>query len=621
MLKNFALLCALAVVGVFPASNGWARASTPRKAPPELKSIFPLGGTRGTHFAATVRGQNLDAAYHVWFACQDLSAEIEAIKEIERDDDEEEPYPPPAADAEKLQEKLYELRLKVTIAANARLGAHEVRLVTPLGVTGPILLLVSSEPVVLETEGPHAIPAEAQNVKLPAFINARLAESGEVDYYAFDVEAGRELQLEVRSTHFPVPDELGDPQLVLFKPEGSWFDPHRGVRLEVADLWRPPPGDFPQRTSHRLPRVRRVFDEAGRYLAKVDTVGGSSGPDYSYQLRIFWVDRAEKANRERWGPLFSAHTGNKVLWSGHDFSDPLGADRLKVLWARSASPPPSPGLIKVATENEPNDLATRALKIPVPAILQCAIDVPDDVDWFQFQAKSGDRLAFEIETPYLPPPFFNPRFALFDSEGRELANNIYRELGGDGDDWIKTLVPKILYAFDSPGDFLIQVRDLTSRVGGEEFGYRLVVRPQVPHVGKVVAEKIDRIHLASGQSESIEVTVELEEGFAGEVALDIENLPPGVSAVPALRAGDKSRRPSGKRGGRLHRERHFPRRSSLAIMFIATGDVTEPLLPQPTTIVARPILEGKIGDALPAQSIFLTREINEVQIAKRDKSR
>ena len=158
-------------------------------------------------------------------------------------------------------------------------------------------------------------------------------------------------------------------------------------------------------------------------------------------------------------------------------------------------------------------------------------------------------------------------------------------------------------------------------MGGEEFGYRLVVRPQVPHVGKVVAGKIDRIHIASGQSESIEVTVELEEGFTGEVALGIENLPPGVSAVPALRAGDKSRRPSGKRGGRLHRERHFPRRSSLAIMFIASGDAPDATLPQPMTIVARPILEGKIGDALPAQSIFLTREIDEVQIAKMDKSR
>lgn len=621
MLKNCALLGSLIVAGGFPTSSTWAKASVAERAPPALKSVFPLGGNQGSNFAATVRGENLDAAYHVWFDCQGLSAAIEAIREIDPDESEEKPYPPPAPDAKKLERKLYELRLRVVVAANAQLGAHEMRLVTPLGVTDALSVLVDSVRVVLETDQSHSIQAQAQHLAIPAVVNARLAESGEVDYYSFDVEAGQGLQLEVRTTYFPDLTELGDPQLVLFKPEGSWFDPHRGVRLEVADLWRPPPGDSDQITYHRLPRVRRVFDESGRYLARVDTVGGQSGPDYSYQLKIFEIDRTKRPNQERWGPLFSAHKGSKGAWSGHDFSDPLGPDWLELLWARSGSTAPSPGPIEVASETEPNDHGTRALEIPVPSILQGAIDTPHDADWFQFEAKAGDRLAFEIETPYLPPPFFNPRFALFDSDGKELASNVYRELGGDGDDWIKTLVPKILYTFDSAGGFLLQVRDLTSRVGGEAFSYRLVVRPQIPNVGTVAAEKVDRIHLASGESESIGVTVELKEGFEGDVALSIEDLPPGVSAAPALRAGDKSRRPSGKRGGQLHRERHFPRQSSLAIMLIADGDAPARIFPQPVTIVARPILEGKIGDPLPAQSIFLTRATEEAQMVKKDKSR
>ena len=618
MRKNVFFACAFSACGLFLGARLGAEEAPKGTAPPALKSIFPLGANQGSHFSAIVRGENLEAAYRVWFDCQSLSAEIEGIREIDAKD-EEDPYLLSTGATEKLERKLFELQLRVIVEAAADLGAHEMRLVTPLGVTDALSLLVDSVPVVLETRQPHAIPTRAQNLELPTVVNARLAKSGEVDYYSFDVEAGQGLQLEVRTTYFPDLTEFGDPQLVLFKPEGSWFDPNRGVRLEVTDLWRPPPGDLDQITYHRLPRVRRVFSESGRYLARVDTVGGQSGPDYSYQLRIFEVDPTEKLYQERWGPLFSAHKSSKVGWSGHDFSDSLGTDRLELLWARSGSTTPSPGLIKVESEREPNNLETRALKIPVPSILLGAIDTPHDADWFQFEAKSGDRLAFEIETPYLPPPFFNPRFGLFDSDGRELASNVYRELGGDGDDWIKTLVPKILYAFDSPGNFLIQVRDLTSRVGGEEFGYRLVVRPQVPHVGKVVAEKVDRIHLASGESESVVVTVELEEGFEGDVALSIENLPPGVSAAPALRAGDKGRRPSGKRGGRLHRERHFPRRSSLAIMFIPVGNVSTTTFPQPVSIVARPILEGKIGNALPAQTILLTRAIEEAQSARMDK--
>ena len=620
MRKNVFFACTVSVCGLLLGARLGAEEVRKGKAPPALKSIFPLGANQGSHFSATVRGENLDGAYHVWFDCQSLSAEIEGIREIEAND-EEDPYLPATGDTEKLEKKLFELRLRVIVEEAADLGAHEMRLVTPLGVTDALSLLVDSVPVVLETDQSHAILPQAQHLELPALVNARLAESGEVDYYSFDVEAGQALQLEVRTTYFPDLTKSGDPQLVLFKPEGSWFDPHRGVRLEVTDLWRPPPGNFAQITNHRLPRVRRVFNESGRYLARVDTVGGQSGPDYSYQLKIFDVDRKKKPDQQRWGPLFSVHKGSKVGLSGHDFSDPLGTDRMQLLWARSGSIAPSPGPIEVAGETEPNDLAASALKIPVPSILQGVIDTPHDADWFQFEAKSGDRLAFEIETPYLPPPFFNPRFALFDSDGRELASNVYRELGGDGDDWIKTLAPKILHTFDSSGNFLIQVRDLTSRVGGGEFSYRFVVRPQIPHVGKVVAEKVDRIHLASGESESVGVTVELEEGFEGDVALSIENLPLGVSAAAALRAGDKSRRPSGKRGGQLHRERHFPRRSSLAIMLIASGDVPATTSPQPVTLMARPISEGRIGDPLPAQTILLTRAAEEARIAKMEESR
>ena len=45
-----------------------------------------------------------------------------------------------------------------------------MRLVTPLGITGRLLLPVSSEPVFLETDQPHAILAEAQHLKLPAIV-------------------------------------------------------------------------------------------------------------------------------------------------------------------------------------------------------------------------------------------------------------------------------------------------------------------------------------------------------------------------------------------------------------------------------------------------------------------
>ena len=117
MLKNFALLGALIVAGVFPKSTTWVKASVSEKAPPTLKSVFPLGGNQGSDFAATVRGENLDAAYHVWFNCHSLSAAIEAIRQIDPDLGEGKPYSPPAPDAKKLERKFYELRLRVVVAS------------------------------------------------------------------------------------------------------------------------------------------------------------------------------------------------------------------------------------------------------------------------------------------------------------------------------------------------------------------------------------------------------------------------------------------------------------------------------------------------------------------------
>ena len=620
MPTNALILCALALAAVFCTPPSLAESAKAKRAPPAITSIFPLGTNPGSQYTATVRGVNLGSASAVWLDCQHLSAEIESIGEVEPPEVDEAPYPLDP-ETKKLERKLYELKLRVTVSAQAELGGHQMRLVTPKGVTGSLLLLIDSDPIVAEIDQPHSSMVGAQPIEFPSVVNARLAEPGEVDCYSFDVEAGQELQLEVRTTHFPHPTDLGDPQLVLLEPEGSWFDPNRGVRLEVTDLWRPPPGDQPQITYHRLPRVRRQFDEAGRYVVRVDTVGGQSGPDYSYQLKILEIGQPEGLPRERWGPLFSAHSGNRVEWTAHNFNDPLGPDRLQLLWARGVPSDPSPNPIPIMTAEEPNNSKAEAVKTPVPTILQGIIDKPGDVDWFRFHAEPGEKLAFEIETPYRPPPFFNPRIGLIDREGKELANNIYRELGGDGDDWIKLLAPKILYAFDSAGDYFIQVHDLTSRVSGEEFQYRLVVRPQMPHVGRVVAKNLDHVHLEPTETRTVAITVELEEGFEGGVALSVENLPPGVIASPVASTAPKSRRPADKRGGSLHRERHFPRRNSAAIMLMATDDIPAATLPHEVRILARPILKDRVGKVLPTQGFLLTRASEGAKLARMDTSR
>ena len=329
-------------------------------------------------------------------------------------------------------------------------------------------------------------------------------------------------------------------------------------------------------------------------------------PTIPSQLRVVPLSQEESEKHQRWGSITqAAHASGPIAWKSRDFTSKMGADWLGRISSRSASVIESPELSTV-TEKEPNDVPARALKVSVPVMVKGVIGQPADVDWFSIEVKAGDKLAFEIETPYLPPPFFNVRVTAFDPDEKELASNIYRGLGGDGDDWIKTLVPKILYTFDKDGQYKIQVRDLTSRVGGRDFKYRLVVRPQVPHLGEVAARGVDNIRLTVGESRSINVITEFEESFQGEVALIVENLPPGVSAATVVSASGKRNSSMSKPGGQLHRDRHFPQQHSVIIALMAADDSPPSLLPQPIRIVARPILEGRTGGALLAQEILLT---------------
>lgn len=570
---------------------------------PTIKSVFPLGGKQGSHFDIVVRGESLEGAHAVWLDCQSITGKVKDVNEINLNENPDEYGDPKKNPDSPKGPKGYQVLIEVEIDSSAKLGAHRLRLLTGEGLSNALWFLVDSEVVVSETDRSHSALTEAQPVNFGVVINGKVSKPGELDYYSFEVESGQKLQMEVRAF------QSSEPTLILYQPTGSWFDPSRGVRLEVTDVWRPQLGRQVFVTGRRLPRVRRVFKESGTYMVEVGTVDGEGGPDYSYQLRIVPLSDEELERHRHWGPIpQAAHGGGAVAWESRDFTSRMGSDWLRRIRSRSISTSRSPELSTVI-EKEPNNVSAQSNTISTPLVFEGVIGYPADVDWFAIEVNAAEKLAFEIETPYLPPPFFNAQITVFNLEGQELASNVYRSLGGDGDDWIKTLVPKILYTFDKEGHYFIRVRDLTSRVGGREFTYRIVVRPQVPHVGKVTVKR-EVIPLRAGQSQSINVTTEFEEGFQGEVALTVENLPPGVSAATAVSDGEKSKvlaaEKSSKPGGQIHRDRHFPQRYSANIILVTSNNPPPTPTPQEIRIIARPVLKGKTGEALVAQKILVT---------------
>src|SRR5262249_50932644 len=113
-------------------------------------------------------------------------------------------------------------KVRLVIAADARVGFHSLSLISPRGLSGAIPLSLGPQSVIQEA-GPPSTPQTAQSVKLPVAVNGRLSEGEQVDYYAFAVARDQKVAFSVISSHGgAVEAHLAiDPQLALYEAGGS----------------------------------------------------------------------------------------------------------------------------------------------------------------------------------------------------------------------------------------------------------------------------------------------------------------------------------------------------------------------------------------------------------------
>ena len=636
---------------------------------PKLLSHFPIGGQQGTAFEVEISGAALQGAHAVWFEGGELSASILKLEKLQdaykEDEKKPEDYLGKAVKAD--HQAVFEVRVPKT----ASLGLHLFRLVTPRGLSNALGLQVVSEPIISETGRPHQTAEEAQYLSVPAVVNGRLSEKGQRDFYAFRVPQGEELLFSVRSDLGPSRTYQAQAGITLYRSSASWFDPDRVVRLAVegpALSWEPFHRYERTRSTGRFALFQHVshrFESAGRYFLSVGTFTGAGDPNHGYQLRI--VRRRSAEPRQVLGKLAHPDPGD---WLERDsatlrqlgsFQRPLESNRLALLRHRSgraasngeraassASLPgranasnPSPARasrIEPAPEVEPNNSLDRPGRIRIPGLIEGRIQNPGDIDLFRFEAEAGQKLAFELETPGISPPHFNPWLKLLNEEGNELVSNIYMEYGGDGDDVNKTVERKTIFTIEQAGSYYLQIRDLTSVQGGPRFRYRLLARPQVPHLGRVeislgvtpslstLIDKTDRINLEAGQAREMVVVCEKEEGFEGNVVLAVDNLPPGVQAWVSTAAGWTETLMRGIQYRPLGVEvvpstHHRPQRSATTVVFRASPDTPITGTPRFLYLKARPVVDGRVGPAVPAGRIpFLAvgaAEKGEVMTSRR----
>jgi len=630
MKHHWLITCALCfLAGWFVKTAAGQTAKT--RPEPQLSSVFPLGASQGARISVELQGQILDKAYAVWFDCAAIRGEIKSIEAVK-----------PEGDGKATKDKpVLKVVAEFVVAPDADLGQHAFRIVGPRGVSNPLPFFVHQEPVTDEGELPlDGSPPTRRISKLPLVVSGTLGTTGEVDSYSFDVEA-QELFFEVVHTG------RTDPQIAVYERAGSWFDSKALRRLAF--------NDEPNTASKNLsPALTYRFEHKGSFLVTVTGFLGRGGPENSYQLRI--VPAAQKSFAMS-GPRLAHELEGR--WQERSFARELRLDRLQALKSRSvevaelkpkapdeskatSSVPVAPVEVQpmpesrraapaadlvLTTEQESN---TEATTITLPTMIDGKIDSPGDVDRFKFHVEDGTRLGFELQTPLKPAPLFTPRIGLFDENGHEVLSNIFAFVQGSGEFIEKVHEPKVTYKFERGGDYLLEVRDLTSRNGGPLCEYRVVVRPQIPHVGRLAVcssfgrtfdgtitkgPDVLQLNLVPGESKKVSVLTEHEEGFDGQVALSFEDLPSGVEVLPAAEVEPERARPldEGKK------ERFRPGQQVVTVLLAAAPDASPTRLPQLARVKARPVVNGRMGETIVVQSIpVMVVNPEDPEVAKAD---
>ena len=614
----------LSIVLVLTAGVLWAK-ETPenRKRNPQLLSMTPMGGPPGSSLEIRVRGEDLEGIRSVWLDCDRLTAKVKDVKEIK-------------LEKVRFSRKTYapgqEVFLQVDIAEDAATGAHSLRLLTDWGLSGPVTLVVSDGKVVQEQPEPHQDPESAQLLELPANINGRIGRNGEVDFYAFEVLENQEMQFEVLVAGGILsgsPIHFRDPELILYQPSQGWF-PGKARRLETrvdSTIFL-----LPVESGILRPRLRHRFNKPGRYLVAVGSLAQKGGPGHNYQLRIAPAGPSARQGQNHWTRYRPAHDALLADWRERGFGRELHPGRRQQLRARGAGnpdgnagaapaeedpekpgrsnagsggqgslPPGYPSLV----ESEPDETPELASAISLPVILEGRIDAPGDLDHFRFAVEAGQRVAFEIETVDRMFPDLSPWLEVLDASGQTVCSNIYRRVENNSAYWQKFLQSKTIYTFEEGGEYILRLRDLTVRHGGKGFTYRVLVRPQVPHIGVVTLAGGDHINLVAGEAKPLKLTLEREEGLDQMVTLHLENLPPGVQVLPTVVPEDKSGKAKGPRN-EVHRDRFFPRKQEVSLTLLVEGDTPAPLQTHPVRLAARVVAEGRASQPFPLKDLFLT---------------
>lgn len=536
------------------ASAGSAIGQSPPGLPsPRLQQVFPIGLKAGTTVEVTVTGFDLEEPEQLLFSHPGLKGEYLAPPKDPQPDpkDPKKTIPPPKVNPGGPH------KFKVTASADVPRGLHDVRFVGKWGVSNPRAFVVSDQKEVNEQE-PNNDVAEAQKIELGTVVNGVIANPTDVDYCSFTGQKGQRVIISCLTSSI---DSKATPLVEVYDRGGRRLAANRNYRDNDAlvDVVLPADGDYLIRVCqftytagggdffYRLsvttaPWIDAVFPpvvELGK-TTEVTLYGRNlpNGKPSPFtvdgrpldQLTVSVTPPAEAATQlssaTRIDPATALQDGFAyALPSPSGVSNPvvlyLARDRLTV------RPQSQPG---------PNDAT-----VPVPGEVAGFLSHRGQKDWIAFTAKKGERLLVELTAERIGSlgDFY---FSIRDGKDPQ------RDLSGELDDDNDSLHPNAfftrngdppVYAFTAPDDgkyyVVIGTRD-ASLAAGPTSAYRLRIGPAKPDFRAVIMPYGRLFQTGSaawqGGNQAYWLFVHRIDGYAGELEVAVDGLPPGVTAAP-----------------------------------------------------------------------------------------
>jgi hypothetical protein len=416
------------------------------------------------------------------------------------------------------------LRVKLEVPADAPIGFHAIRLATERGVSNLRLFCIDDLPQVAEVET-NRNKTTPQALAVPSVVAGRI-DVEKSSYFQISARAGERMSFEV-----------------LGRRLGSAFDPE--IRILSAKTGKEIAYSNDSPGLQTDARLTHTFKDAGDYLIEIRDVAFKGGPDYLYRLRIgdfpcattpipMAMKRGSKASVSFAGP-----TADGV--PPVDVSAPTDPAITSV----SVAPKGVNGLygwpvellisdFDEAVEQEPNNEIAKANRVSVPGGITGRLAEKNDLDYFVFAGKKGQRLLIDGHTAEQHSPSLL-YMVVKDAKGAELAKS-NPQANPPADQHID-------FTPAADGDFCLEVQHL-NYVGGPSESYRITIKPHEP--GFDLSLGIERFDVPQAGAVSIpvfvtrrdypgpiEVTVVGPTGITGQLTIPAIGNPPPPPNQPA----------------------------------------------------------------------------------------